>query len=129
MILGDCIPSHFFLAPSIRECIAGKLRQEDPETGGSAIPGKRHPLVVVRNTAAATPNLTLNVDNQVARGELYAVAAMGVVLQSAVLVYCGLITRYFMVAGYAFPCTAIGTLLLVTGMLLCATLSRAARRK
>ncbi|KXX82674.1 Serine/threonine-protein phosphatase 6 regulatory ankyrin repeat subunit B [Madurella mycetomatis] len=88
---------------------------------------KNSPLAVVRNTNAAIPNLTLNVHNQVGRGELYVVAVLGVALQLGVLVYCGFATRYLMlpkdgnpVDDYAFPCTACGTLLLIAGMLLCA---------
>ncbi|KAJ4308776.1 hypothetical protein N0V84_011892 [Fusarium piperis] len=63
------------------------------------------------------------------RGELYVVAACGLVLQAGVLVYSGIAAKYltFMllkdgkpVADYAFPCFAAGTLLLVVGMLICA---------
>ncbi|RYP39999.1 hypothetical protein DL767_001933 [Monosporascus sp. MG133] len=88
----------------------------------------RLPIVVIRNTTAHTPNLTLNVHNQVGRGELYVVAAFGIALQLGVLVYCGFATSYptlsFLkdgnpVAEYSFPCTAAGTLLLVAGMLAC----------
>ncbi|KAJ4077796.1 hypothetical protein NW761_012114 [Fusarium oxysporum] len=86
-------------------------------------------VVIIRNTNADAPNLTLNVHNQVGRGELYVVAACGLVLQVGVLVYSGIAAKYltFMllkdgkpVADYAFPCTAAGTLLLVVGMLICA---------
>ncbi|RYP91054.1 hypothetical protein DL770_002827 [Monosporascus sp. CRB-9-2] len=88
----------------------------------------RLPIAVIRNTTAHTPNLALNVHNQVGRGELYVVAAFGIVLQLGVLVYCGFATYYptlmFLkdgnpVAEYSFPCTAAGTLLLVAGMLAC----------
>ncbi|RYP43916.1 hypothetical protein DL768_009575 [Monosporascus sp. mg162] len=61
------------------------------------------------------------------RGDLYMVALLGIVLQLGVLVYSGFATYYLVLpkdgnpmAGYAFPCTASGTLLLVAGMLLCA---------
>ncbi|CAI6089116.1 unnamed protein product [Clonostachys chloroleuca] len=86
-------------------------------------------VVIIRNTNADAPNLTLNVHNQIGRGELYVVAACGLVLQVGVLVYSGIAAKYltFMllkdgkpVADYAFPCTAAGTLLLVVGMLICA---------
>ncbi|RYP04538.1 hypothetical protein DL764_004400 [Monosporascus ibericus] len=88
----------------------------------------RLPIAVIRNTTAHTPNLTLNVHNQVGRGEHYVIAAFGIVLQLGVLVYCGFATYYptlmFLkegnpVAEYSFPCTAAGTLLLVAGMLAC----------
>ncbi|KAK4113209.1 hypothetical protein N656DRAFT_708131, partial [Canariomyces notabilis] len=89
----------------------------------------KRPVAVIRNTDADTPNLTLNVHNQVGRGELYVVSICGIVLQLGVLVYSGL-TAYHpnsmllkdgnAVAGYAFPCTATGTLLLVAGIFICA---------
>ncbi|KAL2198382.1 hypothetical protein P885DRAFT_33150, partial [Corynascus similis CBS 632.67] len=91
-------------------------------------------VFVVRNgadttdTAAKAPNLTLNVHDSLGRGELYVVAVFGVILQLGVLVYSGFATYHSAfnsskdvnpVAGYAYPCTAVGTLLLVTGVLLC----------
>ncbi|KAM7189792.1 Ankyrin repeat-containing domain protein [Rhypophila sp. PSN 637] len=110
-----------------RERITGKLRQGTPKTGDTASTDKSSRLIAIRNTSAATPNLTLNVHNQVGRRELYIVATLGIVLQFGVLVYCGLATRSLRlpkgespVADYAFPCTASGTLLLVIGILLCA---------
>ncbi|KAJ4167385.1 hypothetical protein NW754_011200 [Fusarium falciforme] len=72
-------------------------------------------VVIIRNTNADAPNLTLNVHNQVGRGELYVVAACGLVLQAGVLVYSGIAAKYLTfrllkdgkpVADYAFPCTA-----------------------
>ncbi|RYP50204.1 hypothetical protein DL768_004225 [Monosporascus sp. mg162] len=88
----------------------------------------RLPIAAIRNTTAHTPNLALNIHNQVGRGELYVVAAFGIVLQLGVLVNCGFATSYPTlrllkdgdpVAKYSFPCTAAGTLLLVAGMLAC----------
>ncbi|KAH9206686.1 hypothetical protein DL95DRAFT_450718 [Leptodontidium sp. 2 PMI_412] len=85
-------------------------------------------VIVVRNTVAQAPNLTLNAYNQFGRGELYVVAVCGIVIQFGVLIYSGFATYYptlmFLKAGkpvadYAFPCTATGILLLVTGMLIC----------
>ncbi|KAH6716219.1 hypothetical protein BKA61DRAFT_340190 [Leptodontidium sp. MPI-SDFR-AT-0119] len=85
-------------------------------------------VIVVRNTVAQAPNLTLNAYNQFGRGELYVVAVCGIVIQFGVLIYSGFATYYptlmFLkggnpVADYAFPCTATGILLLVTGMLIC----------
>ncbi|KAK5656085.1 hypothetical protein OQA88_5224 [Cercophora sp. LCS_1] len=108
--------------PSFRERIANKLSQhsQDSERAGN------RGIVVIRNTAAATPNMTLNVDNQVGRGEMYAVAVFGVVLQLGVLVYAGFAAYYILSfqgegSAYGFPCTLAGTLLLVTGMILCAS--------
>jgi len=63
------------------------------------------------------------------RGELYLVAIIGIILQLGVLIYSGFATYYptlkfpkdgHRVARYAFPCTAVGTLILVLGMLFCA---------
>jgi hypothetical protein len=61
-------------------------------------------------------------------GELWAFAAIGTCLQLGVLVYSGLATYHPAlqfkkddkpVEAYAYPCTAVGTLVLVLGMLLC----------
>ncbi|EJT69327.1 hypothetical protein GGTG_12946 [Gaeumannomyces tritici R3-111a-1] len=104
------------------------LPGQDPETAplGPSAPTPQKVHAVIRNTEAHTPNLTLNVHNQVGRGELYIVAACGTVLQLGVLVYSGLAARLLMftkdgnpVAEYAFPCTAVGALLLVVGILVC----------
>ncbi|KAL8399273.1 hypothetical protein RB596_007914 [Gaeumannomyces avenae] len=104
------------------------LPGQDPETAplGPSAPTPQKVRAVIRNTEAHTPNLTLNVHNQVGRGELYIVAACGTVLQLGVLVYSGLATYLLMfpkdgnpVAEYAFPCTAAGALLLVVGILVC----------
>ncbi|KAK5651448.1 hypothetical protein OQA88_12455 [Cercophora sp. LCS_1] len=115
-------------APSIRERIRGRLIRSDrgdEESDGSP--------VILRNTIGhepnlvPAPNLTLNVQNQVGRGELYAVAALGIILQLGVVVFSGFTTYRLTLAedenpidGYALPCTAIGTLLLVAGILACA---------
>ncbi|KAK3293620.1 uncharacterized protein B0H64DRAFT_419316 [Chaetomium fimeti] len=85
-------------------------------------------VFVLRNTAAQAPNLTLNVHNQLSRGELYVVALFGIILQLGVLAYSTCITYLPAftllkdgnpVARYAYPCTAVGTLLLVVGVLVC----------
>ncbi|KAF2264918.1 hypothetical protein CC78DRAFT_215157 [Lojkania enalia] len=85
-------------------------------------------VTVVRNTAADTPNLTLNIRNQVGRADLYVVAVCGIILQLGSLLYFWFATYYpslrfpkdgDRVAQYAFPCAAAGTLLLVTGILIC----------
>ncbi|KAF9761638.1 hypothetical protein IL306_003753, partial [Fusarium sp. DS 682] len=51
-------------------------------------------VAIIRNTNADAPNLTLNVHNQIGRGELYVVAACGLVLQVGVLVYSGIAAKY-----------------------------------
>ncbi|KAH6847821.1 hypothetical protein B0I37DRAFT_152071 [Chaetomium sp. MPI-CAGE-AT-0009] len=84
-------------------------------------------IIIVRNTAADAPNISLNSHDQSGRGELRLVAVIGTILQLGVLTYSGFATYYLKfpkdespIAGYAFPCTAAGTLVLVAGMLLCA---------
>ncbi|KAH8743703.1 hypothetical protein F5882DRAFT_498905, partial [Hyaloscypha sp. PMI_1271] len=98
------------------------LANLDPKTAKAGV------SVIFRNTDIKAPNLTLNAHNQQARGELYLVAAIGIVLQLGVLAYSGCATFYptllFLTNGspaadYAFPCSAAGTLALVTGMLIC----------
>ena len=73
--------------------------------------------------------MALNSHDQVWRGELRAAAVFGIILQLGVLIYSGFATYYpalkfqkdsHPIADYAFPCTATGTLILVTGMLVCA---------
>lgn len=78
----------------------------------------------MRNTDAFTPNLTLNVHGRTNRWELYVVALIGTVLQLGVIVYFGFASVMFPkdgspVAEYALPCTVLGTLLLVAGMMIC----------
>ncbi|KAK7421581.1 hypothetical protein QQX98_002048 [Neonectria punicea] len=121
--LGDeYLPGH---EPSTYERISGKLASEgrDPEESPNG-----PPIVILRNIHASAPNLTLNVHSQVSRIELYIVATLGIILQLGVLVYFGFTTYYptlklrkdgKSVARYAFPCSAIGTILVVAGMLLC----------
>ncbi|KAK3297793.1 uncharacterized protein B0H64DRAFT_416721 [Chaetomium fimeti] len=105
-----------------------------PDTSND--PGPRterggRPVVVIRNLDAPAPNLTLNTRNQLSRGELYLVAVVGTLLQLGVLVFSGCATYHPALrsrwlkdgnpaADYAFPCNAAGTLLLVTGVLICA---------
>ncbi|KAK2796930.1 hypothetical protein FQN50_009389 [Emmonsiellopsis sp. PD_5] len=83
---------------------------------------------VVRNTNTEAPNITLNIHNSVGRNQLRVVAAIGTVVQLGILIYFGFVTYYPRlsfpkdgdpVAGYAFPCAASGTALLVAGMLIC----------
>jgi hypothetical protein len=89
-------------------------------------------MVIIGNKVhkdAPAPNISLNSHNYVWRGELRAVALLGTVLQLGVLTYSGFATYHPTlqfpkddrpVAGYAFPCTAVGALVLVAGMLACA---------
>lgn len=84
--------------------------------------------MIVRNTTAEAPNISLNSHNQFNRGELRVVAVIAIILQFGVVVFCGLVTYYpslkFQkddkpIQSYAFPCTATGTLTLVLGLLIC----------
>ncbi|KAM6513874.1 hypothetical protein FALCPG4_015075 [Fusarium falciforme] len=88
-------------------------------------------IAVIRNPDSTSPNISLNCHSRVGRGELRATAALGTVFQAAVLVYSGFATNYStlkiklkkddnFIESYAYPCMAVGTLLLVSGMILCA---------
>ncbi|KAH6955704.1 hypothetical protein BKA56DRAFT_449679, partial [Ilyonectria sp. MPI-CAGE-AT-0026] len=86
-------------------------------------------IIITRNTAADAPNISVNSHNHSGRGELRLVAVVGTVIQLGVLTYSGFATYYPTlkfpkddrpIASYAFPCTAVGTLVLVAGMLVCA---------
>ncbi|KAJ3534758.1 hypothetical protein NM208_g7414 [Fusarium decemcellulare] len=83
-------------------------------------------IIIVHNQREASPNISLNCHGQICRGELYLVAICATLLQSAVLVYSGFVACQLtapededVVKGYAFPCTFIGMLLLVSGLLIC----------
>jgi hypothetical protein len=93
-------------------------------------PEPKHPprLIIIRPDNSSAPNVSLNLHNRTWRGELRTVAAFGTLLQLGVLVYSGFITCYpssrFLTDGtvvkrYAFPLTAMGTITLVAGMLVC----------
>ncbi|RSL82168.1 hypothetical protein CEP51_005353 [Fusarium floridanum] len=85
-------------------------------------------ILIFRNTNTHTPNLTLNVGKHFHPSTLQGLAAVGVILQLGVIVYFGFIT-YFPslrwrkdggpVENYAFSCTAVGTILLVSGIFVC----------
>ncbi|KAH7161737.1 hypothetical protein EDB81DRAFT_642681, partial [Dactylonectria macrodidyma] len=86
-------------------------------------------IIIVRNTLAHAPNISLNCHNMFDRTELRVVAAFGTILQLGVLALSAFVSFYptktFLeegepIAGYAFYCLAIGTILLVLGILLCA---------
>ncbi|KAH6949228.1 hypothetical protein DER45DRAFT_96572 [Fusarium avenaceum] len=100
---------------------------QDPEPGLPSDDPRKSKIVIVRNTTAEAPNISLNSHNQFNRGELRVVAVIATILQFRVLVFCGLATYYpslkfqkddKAIQGYAFPCTATGTLTLVVGLLI-----------
>ncbi|KAK3319548.1 hypothetical protein B0T19DRAFT_361642 [Cercophora scortea] len=91
---------------------------------------REHPrCIVIRNMHTNAPNISLNIHKTVSKKEAILVAILATIVQSGVIVYAGF-TSYFstmrfpkdglQVAGYAFPCMAIGTVVLVTGMFICA---------
>jgi len=95
-------------------------------------------LVMVRNTEDAAPNLLLNIDEFSTPCELWTVALAEIVLQVGVLLYSGFITYYptlmfrkggLPVTDYAYPCTAIGTILLASGMLICSHVVESSTRE
>ncbi|KAF2250191.1 hypothetical protein BU26DRAFT_296992 [Trematosphaeria pertusa] len=123
--------------PNFRERITGHLHdcKNSSNTASGREEGSNTSPVILRNTVdhelnlTPAPNLTLNVQNQVRRVELYVVALIGIALQLGVVLYSGFATYHPAlmlpkdgnpVADYAFPCTAAGTVLLVAGMLMCA---------
>ncbi|KAI5787304.1 hypothetical protein EDC01DRAFT_617690 [Geopyxis carbonaria] len=79
------------------------------------------------------PNVSLNVHDGCSPGELYSAALFGILLQSGMLVFCGVSVYYpsfshrFTVDGgtvkpYAYPIMALGTVLLAIGMVICSAI-------
>ncbi|RYP71470.1 hypothetical protein DL769_004695 [Monosporascus sp. CRB-8-3] len=113
------------------DCIMHKIHWNNPasdskEEKGQATSNHLDPeIIIVRNTAADAPNVSLNSHSQFGRGELRAVAVIGTLLQLGALTYSGFAAYYPTlklakggrpVADYAFPCTAAGTLTLVAAL-------------
>ena len=78
----------------------------------------------------SAPNISLNLHRSSKGGELYTAALCGIVLQFGMLVFCGFsvyhqeFSQRFPkngrpVGAYAFPIMALGTILLMVGMLIC----------
>ncbi|RGP64312.1 ankyrin repeat [Fusarium sporotrichioides] len=85
-------------------------------------------ICIIRDTSGDSPNIILNCHPPANRMELWLFAVFGTCLQFGVLAYSGLTTYNpalkFQkddkpVESYAYPCTAVGTLVLILGMLLC----------
>ncbi|KAF9772568.1 hypothetical protein IL306_009724, partial [Fusarium sp. DS 682] len=117
---------------SFRQSLIRKLhphsKGQDPEGGLPSSDPPKPKIVIVRNNTADAPNISLNSHNQFGRGELRIVAVIATILQFGVLAFCGFATYYpslkfpkdgSAVQGYAFPCTATGTLTLIVGLLIC----------
>ncbi|RTE74643.1 hypothetical protein BHE90_010906 [Fusarium euwallaceae] len=130
-------------APSTRDD-SGE-RGIKPETVSKDPPGKRdvkletvsehdpsEAIYVIRSMGPGAPNIVLNLQNNSGnRRELRAFALVGVILQSCVLVFFGIITYHPTIRNsfrkddkrvddYALPLAIGGTLLLVLGLLGCA---------
>ncbi|KAJ3538230.1 hypothetical protein NM208_g6000 [Fusarium decemcellulare] len=93
--------------------------------------GKKTPsdIAIIRNNFSLSPNVALNCHNRVKRGEVRTFAAIGTFLQTGVLLYSGFAANFAplkllkdgkVIEHYAYPCTVLGTVLLVAGMMLCA---------
>jgi hypothetical protein len=81
----------------------------------------------------SAPNISLNLHDGSKHGELYAAALCGIILQFGMLVFCGFsiyhptFSQRFPKNGrpvqrYAFPIMALGTILLMLGMLICSAI-------
>ncbi|WYZ42190.1 hypothetical protein EsH8_V_001085 [Colletotrichum jinshuiense] len=99
------------------------------EKGEAPATSSTSDIIIVRNVTTNAPNISLNSQRQDSKAELWAVAVIGTILQLGVVAFAGFATYYptlkFLkddrpIVGYAFPCNAIGTLVLVAGMLQCA---------
>ncbi|KAF4333350.1 ankyrin repeat [Fusarium beomiforme] len=122
---------------TIQERIFGKL---DIEEGIGHARKDGLSVVIIRRketednkeheTKDIAPNLTLNIHSCVGRGELYAVALFGILVQLGILAYYACSTYYppfrfyllnkeDVIENYAFSCIAAGTTLIVAGMLIC----------
>lgn len=87
-------------------------------------------FIITDDLNEGAPNLLLNCHTRVGRREIYLAAALGIILQIGAMLYFGIITYYtpikhhFMKDGkdivrYAFPCAAVGTILLGFGLFIC----------
>lgn len=89
-------------------------------------------IIVIRNTGLEAPNISLNLSKSHSRASIRWVATMGVLLQLCVMTFLVVITYGpshirddfekddKAALTHAFPLAAGGTMLLVTGLLLCA---------
>lgn len=86
--------------------------------------------IITDNLHDGAPNLLLNCHDRAGRREIYIAAALAIILQLGAVLYFGIITYHkpiqsrFLKDGnsivkYAFPCAAIGTILLVFGLFIC----------
>ena len=106
---------------------AGPQRLPDAESGGFRS-GNKPSSEANKSTEGLPLNMTLNVNPPASNRELCCAAVVGVLLQFGVIVYWGFATYHprlqfkkggNSVQSYAFPLTAIGTVVLIISMLLC----------
>ncbi|KAK4200001.1 hypothetical protein QBC40DRAFT_340172 [Triangularia verruculosa] len=102
--------------------------------------GKPSESVILLEDSDAAPNIDLNIYGA-RRYELKVLAAFGTMLQLAVLAFCGwaaywphepgslLLKDDEQIDRYAFPCTLIGTVLLVVGLILCSHVVESSTRE
>ncbi|KAF5008414.1 hypothetical protein FDECE_5320 [Fusarium decemcellulare] len=104
--------------------------EERPPTpmNSQTVKDERAGITILRHTELDAPCLSLNRHSQLERREVYAAAVFGIILQLCVLLYFGLISHYWSskfqkddhrVDAYAFSLAAGGTVILLTGILLC----------
>lgn len=132
LLLSDELETHLLSELNIRGDFNRWRATPKSDTENPAEADNPSDMIIVGSKAhegAPAPNISLNSHNYIWRGELRVVALFGTVIQLGVLTYSGFATYYPTlqfpkddqpVAGYAFPCTAAGTLILVAGMLTCA---------
>lgn len=106
---------------------------ENPPMPPTEIQRSEHHTPKPHPPKQSAPNISLNINESTSPTLLRAVAFIGVVLQVGVLLFDGFTTYYpgwksegqFLknsrpIKAYAFPATAVGTILVVAGMLICA---------
>lgn len=96
------------------------------EKGRSTAKYEPSDIIIVKNMRSEAPNISLNCHGQTGRAELRAWAVFGTALQLGVIIFSGFVTYRLRwqkdgdeIKGYAFPCTLIGTIALVAGLLVC----------
>ncbi|KAH0424575.1 hypothetical protein CcaCcLH18_11458 [Colletotrichum camelliae] len=107
---------------------ASRSHPSDKDSEDTTTKRSDNMIIIKRNVSLDAPNISLNTHCQSSRRELRIVAAFGTILQLGVLVYSGFATYHPTlkfpkddnpIAGYAYPCAATGTFVLVVGMMLC----------
>ncbi|TQV91901.1 ankyrin repeat protein [Cordyceps javanica] len=105
-------------------------QQSDNSSQSEAASPTTSKIVIIRDEDDAAPNVSLNCHNRHSRYEIILVAVFGVLVQVAVLIYCGFATRSSSlrsnllkdgkpVKNYAFPLTVSGTIVLTIGVFIC----------